>query len=177
MNSLSSVISTNVVRVSSTRTKRSTRTLTTASTSRDVDSVAFTRRTAFATLAAFAISSASPALAKDGKNGVYFVAPQDKATVPQEFTVKMGVKGYELAPASEGLQEGTGHHHLIIDGGYMEKGEVIPFDDTHVHFGKAQKEGTLKLTPGEHTLTLQFADAKHRSFGKKFAKTITVVVE
>jgi hypothetical protein len=59
----------------------------------------------------------------------------------------------------------------------MEKGEVIPIDDTHVHFGKAQKEGTLKLTPGEHTLTLQFADAKHRSFGKKFAKTITVVVE
>jgi hypothetical protein len=33
------------------------------------------------------------------------------------------------------------------------------------------------LSPGEHTLTLQFADAKHRSFGKKFAKRITVVVE
>jgi len=35
----------------------------------------------------------------------------------------------------------------------------------------------VKLEPGTHTLTLQFADAKHRSFGKKFAKTITVNVE
>ena len=69
-------------------------------------------------------------------------------------------------------------HHLIIDGpAFVEKGQEIPFDDTHLHFGKAQKEGTVKLSPGEHTLTLQFADAKHRSFGKKFAKRITVVVE
>ena len=118
------------------------------------------------------------AMAKDGKNGVYFIEPRDKATVGRQFDVKMGVKGYELAPAANGLQEGTGHHHLIIDGPtFVEKGTEIPFDETHLHFGKAQKEGVVNLTPGEHTLTLQFADAKHRSFGKKFAKHITVIVE
>merc|ERR1719183_1907604 len=104
-------------------------------------------------------------------------APKDGATVPSKFPVKMGVKGYELAPASEGLQEGTGHHHIVVDGGVVPKGDAIPFDATHVHFGKAQKEGELELSPGQHTLTLQFANAKHESFGKKFASTITVNVQ
>jgi hypothetical protein len=34
--------------------------------------------------------------AKDGKNGVYWIAPKDGATVPRKFTVKMGVKGFEV---------------------------------------------------------------------------------
>lgn len=122
--------------------------------------------------------SPGPAAAKDGKNGVYWIAPKDGATVGQEFDVKMGVIGYELAPASEGLQEGTGHHHIVVDqaGGYVDKGTEIPFDATHLHYGKAQKDATIKLEPGTHTLTLQFANAKHMSYGKKFAKTITVTV-
>jgi len=116
--------------------------------------------------------------AKDGKNGVYWISPKDGATVDKSFTIKMGVKGYELAPASEGLQEGTGHHHVVVDvpKGYVEKGEAIAFDATHLHYGKAQKEAVVELEPGKHTLTLQFANAKHESYGKKFAKTITVNV-
>jgi hypothetical protein len=116
--------------------------------------------------------------AKDGKNGVYWISPKDGATVDKSFTVRMGVKGYEVAPAAEGLQEGTGHHHIVVDDpkGYVEKGEAIPFDATHLHYGKAQKEATIELEPGTHTLTLQFANANHASFGKKFAKTITVTV-
>jgi hypothetical protein len=35
----------------------------------------------------------------------------------------------------------------------------------------------LELEPGPHTLTLQFANANHQSFGKKFAKTISINVE
>ena len=115
--------------------------------------------------------------AKDGKNGVYWISPKDGATVERSFTVRMGVKGYELAPASEGLQEGTGHHHIVVDGGPVERGVAIPFDATHLHYGKAQKEAVIELEPGTHTLTLQFANAKHESFGKKFAKTITVNVQ
>ena len=112
-------------------------------------------------------------------NGVYWISPKDGAVVEKKFTVKMGVIGLELAPASEGMQEGTGHHHVVVDigkKGYVEKGEAIAFDATHLHYGKAQKEAVVELTPGTHTLTLQFANAKHESFGKKFAKTITVTV-
>ena len=40
---------------------------------------------------------------------------------------------------------------------------------------------TLPVTPfmqqGKHTLTLQFANAHHLSYGSKFAQTITVNVQ
>lgn len=102
---------------------------------------------------------------------------QNNATVTSPFTAKFGVKGYEVVPASAEFEEGTGHHHIIVDGEYMEKGTVVPFDATHLHYGKAQKEGEITLEPGTHTLTLQFANGKHVSYGKKFASTITVNVE
>eukprot|EP00227_Mantoniella_beaufortii_P004288 CAMPEP_0197606502 /NCGR_PEP_ID=MMETSP1326-20131121/45192_1 /TAXON_ID=1155430 /ORGANISM="Genus nov. species nov., Strain RCC2288" /LENGTH=195 /DNA_ID=CAMNT_0043174423 /DNA_START=88 /DNA_END=675 /DNA_ORIENTATION=- len=127
--------------------------------------------------AALGAATAGPANAKDGKNGVYWVFPRDGATVPKSFTVKMGVKGFELSPAADGFKEGTGHHHIVVDGAAVEKGDVIPFDATHIHFGKAQSEATIELAPGPHTLTLQFANHNHASYGKKFSNTINIKVE
>ena len=40
-------------------------------------------------------------------------------------------------------------------------GEPIPADDNHLHFGKAQTEATIELSPGEHTLRLLLADGNH----------------
>jgi len=123
-------------------------------------------------LLAAACLASSPALAE----GVQFLAPADGATVPQEFTVKMGVEGMAVNPAGE-AKDGTGHHHLIVDGGPIERGQPVPADATHLHFGKGQTETALKLAPGKHTLTLQFADGLHRSYGPAMSDTITVKVE
>jgi len=112
-------------------------------------------------------------------NSVYFTNVKDGDTVPSKFTYKFEVTGYTLSPAAEGLKEGTGHHHMIIDGPkpFTDKGEAIPMDATHKHYGKAQSEGELELEPGKHKITLQFANAYHQSYGKEFAKTITVNVK
>ena len=100
--------------------------------------------------------------------------------MPSKFTYKFDLTGFELSPAKDGLIEGTGHHHVIIDDnegkGFTAKGTVIPMDATHKHYGKAQAEGEIELEPGTHKLTLQFANALHESYGKEFAKTITVTV-
>merc|ERR1719230_2270349 len=113
------------------------------------------------------------------KNSVYFTNVKDGDTVPSKFTYKFEVTGYELSPAAAGLKEGTGHHHMVIDGpkAFVDKGEAIPFDATHKHYGKAQTEGKVELEPGKHKLTLQFANALHESYGKEFAKTIPVNVK
>ncbi|KON81501.1 DUF4399 domain-containing protein [Azoarcus sp. PA01] len=105
----------------------------------------------------------------------YFIEPGDGAAVPEEFTVKMGVEGMRVQPAGE-LAERTGHHHLIVDGKPIEAGKAVPTDATHLHFGKGQTETTLKLPPGKHTLTLQFADGLHQSYGRGFSDTISVHV-
>jgi hypothetical protein len=75
------------------------------------------------------------------------------------------------------MEEGKGHHHLIIDGSYISKGMMVPKDATHLHFGKGQIADTIALAPGTHTLTLQFANGVHESYGKDWSKTITVEVE
>jgi len=108
--------------------------------------------------------------------GVSFVSPTDGDTVGSEFMVQMAVDGMEVRPAGE-VVEGTGHHHLIVDGGALAAGMPVPSDATHLHFGKGQSETTLKLPPGDHTLTLQFADGQHRSYGPGMSQTITVHVK
>ena len=136
------------------------------------------RREALASAAAAVLTVASPACAKGPKNSVYFTNVKDGDTVPSTFTYKFEVTGYALSPAAAGLKEGTGHHHMIIDAptAFVKSGEAIPMDATHKHYGKAQSEGELELEPGKHKITLQFANAYHESYGKEFAKTITVNV-
>lgn len=54
--------------------------------------------------------------------------------------------GLKVKPASEGLQEGTGHFHIIIDDDtLLEEGTPIPFDDTHLHYGKGQTTAYVAL--------------------------------
>jgi hypothetical protein len=107
---------------------------------------------------------------------VHFVKPHDKEIVPPTFPVEFAVDGMTVAKAGE-TKTGTGHHHLIIDGKPVAKGQVVPKDETHRHFGDASTATSLTLKPGMHTLTLQFADGAHKSFGEEYSTTISVQVK
>jgi len=113
---------------------------------------------------------------KAGHMGVSFGEPQDGAVVQSGFKVVMNIDGMKVEKAGESLP-GSGHHHLIVDGDCIEKGKAVPKDDLHRHFGKGQKEATLLLAPGKHSLTLQFANGLHKSYGRDWCQTIHVTVE
>ena len=107
---------------------------------------------------------------------VDFATPRDGDTVTSPFMVRFVVKDMEVVPAGE-VQPGTGHHHILIDVPPVADNSVIPADAQHKHFGKGQTETELTLPPGEHTLSLQFADGAHRSYGAAYRKTIRVTVK
>lgn len=109
---------------------------------------------------------------------VFIVSPNDGATVPQEFTVKFGVKDIALAPAGD-VTKNTGHHHLLIDVDKLPAaGAPIPNDANHMHFGKAQIQADIKLAPGKHTLQLELGDSGHMPFDPPIvSKKITVNVK
>ena len=109
---------------------------------------------------------------------VYFIEPQDGATVGQEFTVKFGLSGMGVAPAGTDV-ENTGHHHLLIDGAAADMNAPIPADAaTHVHFGKGQTEARIKLPPGQHTLQLLLGDKNHIPHDKPvMSEKITITVQ
>lgn len=108
---------------------------------------------------------------------VFFKNLKNGETVKSPVKVEMGVDGMKLDTAGS-MAAGTGHHHLLIDAGdSIPAGTVVPKDSTHLHFGKAQSTAEVKLAPGKHVLTLQFADGLHRSYGSQMAASVTVNVK
>ncbi|MET3129823.1 hypothetical protein AAKU55_000064 [Oxalobacteraceae bacterium GrIS 1.11] len=107
---------------------------------------------------------------------VSFVEPADGATVSSPFKVKFAVTGMEVQPAGA-MAPNTGHHHLLINAAPVKAGESVPTDATHLHFGKGQTETEVSLAPGAYTLTLQFANGAHQSYGPAMSKTIKVTVK
>jgi hypothetical protein len=110
---------------------------------------------------------------------VIFENLEDGAEVMSPVKVIMGVTGMTIEPAGDKITPGTGHHHILIDNdlGYIPSGEIVPMDDKNIHFGKGQTETMLELEPGTYTLSLQFANAFHESYGEQMSKTISVTVK
>ena len=107
---------------------------------------------------------------------VFFKHPADGATVPSPVYIEMGVSGMQVEPAGA-VKEGFGHHHILINQTSWPEGTVIPMSDSTIHYGKGQTDTTLELEPGEYTISLQFANGVHASYGEKMAASITVTVE
>ncbi len=122
-----------------------------------------------------AVIAASLLAASAYAQSVSFVEPADGATVTSPFKVKFAVSGMAVKPAGD-MTAKTGHHHLLINTGPMKAGDMIPMDDKHLHFGKGQTETDVTLPPGQYTLTMQFANGAHQSYGPELSKSIQVTV-
>ena len=107
---------------------------------------------------------------------VSLVEPADGATVSSPFKVRFGVKGMVVEPAGD-IKPNSGHHHLVINGEAVPTGQSVPFTERSLHFGKGQTETELTLPPGTYTLTAQFANGAHQSYGKPMSQTISVTVK
>ena len=108
---------------------------------------------------------------------LYFISPQDGATVKSPVTVRFGLRGMGIAPAGVAI-ENTGHHHLLIDAELPPPNLPVPADANHVHFGKGQTEAAVTLAPGRHRLQLLLADHLHIPHDPPVAsKPITITVE
>lgn len=116
---------------------------------------------------------ASSALAGE----VYFIHPEDGATVTSPVTVQFGLRNMGVAPAGIDL-DNTGHHHLLINTDLPPLDQPIPADDHHVHFGGGQTETMIELSPGEHTLQLLLGDFLHIPHDPPImSERITITVE
>lgn len=123
-------------------------------------------------LAAILAACATPATPQ-----VNFTAPQNNATVSNPVKVKWAAQNFRVEPAGA-VNAGAGHLHVMVDTPCIAGGQVIVNDDTHKHYGKAQMEADLTLTPGIHTLCLQAADGAHIALtGAGMTQQITITVQ
>ncbi len=109
----------------------------------------------------------------------YFVNLKDGDRVKNPIKVKFGIEGMAVAPA-ETYKPNTGHFHLLIDTVLTpeEMEYAIPNDEKHLHFGKAQTETDITLTPGKHTLQIVMGDGAHALHKPPvMSPLVTIVVE
>lgn len=133
-------------------------------------------RGCFKQMAVALAMSAISAAALAQTQSVKFLEPVDGATVSSPFKVKFAVDGMEVRPAGD-MASNTGHHHLLINDAAIKSGQAVPADATHIHYGKGQTETEVTLPPGNYTLTMQFANGLHQSYGEPMAKTIKITVK
>lgn len=108
---------------------------------------------------------------------VSFSAPQNGATVSSPVQVKFAAQNFRIEPAGA-VNSGAGHLHVMVDTPCIPAGQVIVNDDTHKHYGKAQMEAEITLTPGKHTLCLQAADGSHTALsGAGMTQQISITVQ
>lgn len=106
---------------------------------------------------------------------VFIQSPVDGATVSNPVTVVFGLEGMMLSPAGMG-PENSGHHHLIVDGQLPAFDQ--PMGGNVMHFGKAQTETQLTLSPGKHTLQLIMGDKMHTPHQQPvYSQPITITVQ
>ena len=93
------------------------------------------------------------------------------------FLLTMEVSGLDIVPAGT-MDEGTGHHHLVIDGPLPAAGAPIPATtDVLIHLGQAQTEYEITgLTPGRHTVIAVVGDGMHIPLDPWVADTVTFLV-
>jgi hypothetical protein len=125
-----------------------------------------------------AASTPPPAAAASGPR-VFFVEPQDGATVKSPVKLRFGVENFQIAPVPEGTvttaRSGLGHHHVGVDTDCLPPGTVIPKAAPWVHFGKGDAEIDMQFAPGTHKLALEIGDDTHTTI-PGLCSTITITV-
>ena len=106
----------------------------------------------------------------------YIISPANGETVGKSVTIKFGLKGMGVSPAGID-KEGTGHHHLLVDGKMLPALDK-PMGTEVMHFGGGQTEKTLELTAGKHTLQLVLGNHNHIPHNPPIiSEKITIIVK
>ena len=108
---------------------------------------------------------------------VSFTTPDDGATVTSPVSFEMTAENFTVEAASNGVRDGAGHLHILVDQPALEPGEVIPNNEPngYYHYGDGATSAEIDLEPGSHTIRLQAGDAKHRAYD--LTDTIEITVE
>lgn len=105
---------------------------------------------------------------------VSFIEPTDGDTIAGGVYVSMTAENLEIEAVEEGVNDGAGHFHVLVDQPPVEEGEPIPSEDGYNHFGDGSLETVLDLDAGEHDLVLQAGDGQHRALPVTDEVTVTV---
>lgn len=115
---------------------------------------------------------------KSGVAGVLITKPAPMSDVTSPFEVCIDTMGYTVEPAKNGVNEGKGHHHLIIDADLPDLSQPIPKDEQHIHMGDGSTCKTVELPKGKmYTIKALFARGNHVPYDPAVTSSVVVFVK
>ena len=125
------------------------------------------------TLLVFSISTALA-----GTRAIAISEPANGATVSSPVKVCMVAHGVTVEPAKRGVNDGSGHHHILINTDLpkdLSKG--IGKDAQHIHMGDGSTCKEVKLDAGIHVIRALFAKGNHVPYNPVITSTVIVNVK
>ena len=120
----------------------------------------------------------TPIIANAGDfRAVSIVKPSNNSETHSPVTVCMATWGVQAEPAKKGVNEGKGHHHIIVDAELPDLNKPVPKDSNHIHMGDGSSCKTIKLSAGKHTIRTLFAKGNHMPYKPALSDTIVVQVK
>ena len=122
------------------------------------------------------VFSLSTALA--GTRAMAISKPLNGATVTSPVKVCMVVNGVTVEPAKKGVNDGKGHHHILLDTDLpKDLSQGIGKDAQHIHMGDGSICKNVKLDAGTHVIRALFAKGNHVPYNPPITATVIVNVK
>ena len=122
------------------------------------------------------VFSLSTALA--GTRAIAISEPANGATVASPVKVCMVTHDVTAEPAKKGVNDGKGHHHILIDTDLpKDLGKPVGKDAQHIHMGDGSRCKEVKLDAGIHVIRALFAKGNHIPYNPAITATVIVNVK
>ena len=90
--------------------------------------------------------------------------PAPSSVVSSPVEICFSINGFEVEPASNGNNEGKGHHHVLVDVPLPSPdvlSEPMVKDQNHIHLGNGESCKRVYLEDGPHTIRGLFSYGNH----------------
>jgi hypothetical protein len=112
-----------------------------------------------------------------GTAAVTISSPANGAMVASPVLVCMEVQGITVEPAKNGVNDGKGHHHILVDAPLPDLSKPVGKDATHIHMGDGSTCKALTLAAGNHVIRTVFAKGNHVPYDPALTATVVVTVK
>jgi len=116
----------------------------------------------------------------DAHRAVKIIKPAHKAVVTNPVEICMEAYGLEVEPSKNGVNEGKGHHHILIDA-YApiasEMDKPLKKDSSFIHLSDGSTCIKLDFPTGRHFIRTVFARGNHILYSPLISDTIIIYVK
>ncbi len=110
-----------------------------------------------------------------GDRAVKIIQPSNNEQLSSPVKVCMKVSGIIVEKAKKGINEGRGHHHLLLNSLPADLSQ--PIGKQEIHMGDGSKCKDLKLVPGRHVIYAVFAYGNHIPYDPPITDRIIISIK